>query len=219
MTPQDYPLRTRKYARTKLGLMNAFMDRLKHSRFNAISIKDVCKDVEVAEGTFFNYFPEKIDVARYFLHLTTIKMIWKAQKEVACGRYLPLIDSLFSQIPSTFNNSDLVYQIISVLIVQNEKPKKIKISPLEKSLAFPDCAGIEEVPSVILEEWFKECVEAAIKNGELSPKTNADDVVVSLVTILIGTSLAIRFNKSNSREYHYMRQLKALWKDLGRERM
>ena len=215
MTPQEYPLRERKYARTKVGLMHAFMERLKRHRFDDISIREICQEAEIAEGTFFNYFPEKIDVIKYYLQLTTIRMVWKAKQETPSGKYLPLIDSLFNQMSEELNNNNVIYQIISVLLVQDEKPKTVDISALEKNLAFPHYEGIEETPSVILDEWLKESVVLAVKNGELPSKTNAEDVAVSLLTILVGTSLATRFNRSKSRGYHYMRQLRALWKGLG----
>lgn len=215
MTAREYPLRERKYARTKVGLMHAFMERLRHSRFDNISIREVCQEVEIAEGTFFNYFPEKIDVIRYYLQLTVIKMVWKAKKESPAGKYLPLIDSVFNQMSEELNNSNVIYQIISVLLVQDEKPQKVDISALEKDLTFPNCEGIGRTPSAILDEWLKECVVMAMKSGELPAKTKTEDLVVSLMTIITGTALATRFNKNDSRGYHYMRQLKALWKGLG----
>jgi AcrR family transcriptional regulator len=215
MQVKEYSLRERKHAKTKIAIMNAFMERLKLNRFDSISIKEVCRDAEVAEGTFFNYFPEKIDVIGYFLSLTTLKMIWKAQKNAPAGKYLPLIDSVFNQLSDEINNNNVIYQILSVLIAQRERPKKITICALEKTLAFPDCQGIEETPSMFLDEWFKERVILALNNDELPPKTNANDVVVSLMTIITGTLLAIRFCNSNSRCYHFMRQLQALWQGLG----
>ena len=215
MVKQEYSLRERKYAKTKVAIMNAFMDRLKHNRFDDISIKEVCRDAEVAQGTFFNYFPEKIDVIGYFLYLTTIKMIWKGKKRTSAKVYLPLIGSVFSQMSEECNNSNLTHQILSVLLAQSERPRRVTISALEKKLAFPHCAGIEETPSMVLDEWFKECVILAQKNGELSSKINVEDVVVSLMTIITGTMLAIRFSNSNSRGYHYVRQLRALWRGLG----
>ncbi|MFA5100891.1 MAG: TetR/AcrR family transcriptional regulator [Candidatus Omnitrophota bacterium] len=212
---KEFSLREKKHAKTRLAIMNAFMERLLHTRFEDISIKEVCKDAEVAEGTFFNYFPEKINVIAYYLYLTTMKIIWKAQQACPAGKYLPLIDSVLEQMSGELKNNNIVYQILSVLIAQSERPKRIMVSSLEKSLAFPDCDGIEHVSSVILDDWLKECVVSAIDNGELPKETNADDVVVSLMTIICGTLLAIRFNTSNSREYHYMRQLQALWRVLG----
>jgi hypothetical protein len=215
MKTKEYSLRERKYARTKVGLMNAFVERLKHDRFDGISIKEICKDAEIAEGTFFNYFPEKIDVIGYYLHLITLKMIWKAKKEVPAGKFLPLIDSIFSQLSEEVKNNNMTYQIISVLLVQSQRPKKVAISDLEKRLAFPNCAGIEEAPAMIMDECLKESVVLAMKNGELPSKTNADDVVVSLMAIISGTLLAIRFHNSNDLGYHYMRQLQALWRGFG----
>lgn len=215
MPKKECTLREKKFARTKIGLMNAFIDRLQNSRFDDISIREVCHEAEVAEGTFFNYFPEKIDVIRYYLQLLTLKMVWRAQNEVPVGQYLALINSFFSQTATELNNVNVIYQIISVLLVQREKPKKIEISAFEKQLAFPTCKGVEDSPVIVLDDWLKDGVAAALKNGELPPKTNVDDVTVSLMTILIGTLLALKFGNVKGRDYHYRRQLQALWKGLG----
>lgn len=215
MKAKEYSLREKKHARTKIAIMDAFMERLKHDSFDDISIREVCKDAEVAEGTFFNYFPAKIDVIGYYLYLTTTRIIWKARKEVPPGKYLPLIDSAFRQLSEELDSNGLVYQIFSVLLTQSKKPKKAAISALEKILIFPDRPGIEETRSIALDEWFKECVILARKNGELPLNMNVDDVVISLITILTGTLLAVRFKDINSRGYHYVRQLKALWLGLG----
>jgi AcrR family transcriptional regulator len=212
---EEYSLREKKHAKTKIAIMNAFMGKLAQNRFDDISIREICRDVEVAEGTFFNYFPEKIDVVRYFLNLTSSKMIWKAKREVRDGKYLHLIDAVFRQLSKEWSNSNLAYQIFLALLLQGERPKKMAISALEKGLAFPGCAGIEETPSLSLGEWFKECAVSAQKNGELPPGTDVDDVIVSLATIMCGTLLVTRFSDSDSRGYHYMRQLKALWRGLG----
>lgn len=215
MKAKGCSLREKKYARTKIAIMNAFMERLKHSRFEDISIKKVCGDAEVAEGTFFNYFPEKIDVIRYYLFLTTAKIVWKARRETPAGSYLLLIDTVFRQLAEEVYNNNLTYQIISVLLAQNERPRKITISALEKKLVFPDCPGIEETSPVLFEEWFRECVILAQKNGEIPETVNVDDLVISLMTIMCGTLLAIRFVDSDSRGCHYTRQLQALWRGVG----
>ncbi len=215
MKTKDYSLREKKHARTKVGLMNAFMDRMKKSRFDDISIKEVCRGAEIAEGTFFNYFPEKIDVIGYYLQLLTLKMVWKAKKEVPVGQYLPLINSIFTQLGEELAHANVIYQILSVLLLQSEKPKRVEISDFEKRLAFPDQDGIEHGVSKMLDSWFKECLEAARKNGELPVKTNIDDVQVALMTILSGTLIAIKFGNVKKLGYHYKCQLQALWDGLG----
>ncbi len=215
MKTGDYSLREKKSARTRIVIMNAFMELLKHKRYEDISIKEVCRGAEVAEGTFFNYFPEKIDVISYYLHLMTSKMIWQAAVDAPKGGYLAVIDRLCDQLAVEWSRNNLAYQILSVLIVQSERPKDVAVPGLEKRMVFPDCPGIEEVPSVHLDEWFRSCVIQARDNGELPSKTDVDDVVVSLTTIITGTLLAIRFGKMNKCGYHYARQLEALWRGLG----
>lgn len=215
MKAKEYSLREKKHARTKIAIMNAFMERMRHGRSGDISVKKVCADAEVAEGTFFNYFPEKIDVIGYYLHLMAIRMIWQARREVAEGKYLPMIDSVFKQSAEEWGEDELTYQIISALLVQGSRPKIIEISGLEKKLAFPDCPGIEETPAVFMDDWFRDCLTQAQKCGELPIKINVDDVVISLITILSGTLLATRFKDSDKRGYHYMRQLQLLWRGLG----
>ncbi|NLE65671.1 MAG: TetR/AcrR family transcriptional regulator, partial [Elusimicrobia bacterium] len=63
---QGCSLREKKFVKTKVSLMQEFMKRLKSTRFSEISIKEVCETVEVSESTFYNYFPQKVDVVCYF---------------------------------------------------------------------------------------------------------------------------------------------------------
>jgi len=59
MKEKEYPLREKKHARTKITIMAAFIKCLEKTRFEDISIRQICKSVEVSEGTFFNYFPRR----------------------------------------------------------------------------------------------------------------------------------------------------------------
>jgi hypothetical protein len=74
----DFPLRQRKYARTKLALMNAALERLKDKSLEEISVRELCEEAEVSEATFFNYFPSKTDLLVYFVQLWTIEAGWHA---------------------------------------------------------------------------------------------------------------------------------------------
>jgi AcrR family transcriptional regulator len=215
MVVKEYTLREKKHAKTKLAIMQALMLRLRHKRFDNISIRELCQDTEIAEGTFFNYFPEKIDVVNYYICLTTLKMNWLAQKEATPGKYLSLIESLFSHVSDFHFNNNVSFQILSVLLARLQKPKKIVISNLEKKLAFPDCPGIEDTPVMLLDDWIKQYLNLAIKNSELPPNTNINDMVISLMTIVSGTSLAMQLEKDRSNNYHYLRQLKAVWQVFG----
>jgi len=215
MNPNNYSLREVKHARTKIALMNAFIERLRNSRFEDISIKDVCQSAEISEGTFFNYFPEKIDVITYYVNLMTIKIIWKAQQKAFKGKYIALLNAFFEELSDDLAKINIKYELISIMVVQRERPKKATISDVEKHLFFPDLAGIENVAPRLIDEFFKECMEGALKNGELPRNVNIDNALVSLITIMVGTMIAIKFSNVKDIKYQYLRQLQVLWLELG----
>ena len=212
---KECTLRQKKHAQTKIAIMKVFIKRLEQNHFDDISIREVCHDAEIAEGTFFNYFPEKFDVIAYYLYMTTMKIIWETNNEVPAGKYLSLIKSTLTHLSHEFQNNNVTYQIFSLMLVQTQLPKEIYISNLEKKLAFPGCKGIEEIPAMDIPEWLKKCVILAEKNGEFPPNTNTDDVFISLITITTGTLAAMRLSNIKKLGYHYTRQLEDLWRVLG----
>ncbi|MCX6992689.1 MAG: TetR/AcrR family transcriptional regulator [Kiritimatiellaeota bacterium] len=215
MNPNDYSLREVKHARTKIALMNAFIERLRNSRFEDISIKDVCQSAEISEGTFFNYFPEKIDVITYYVNLMTMELIWKARQKAAKGRSIALLNAFFETLADDLIKINIKYELISIMIVQHERPKKAVIPDIEKHLFFPDLAGIEDISPLLIDEFFRECMEGALKNGELPGSVNIDDALVSLITIMVGTMIAIKFANTKDIKHHYRRQLQVFWTELG----
>jgi hypothetical protein len=133
---------------------------------------------------------------------------------------IPLINGVFSLIAAEFGNANMLYQIISVFLMHKEMPRKVEISSFEVKLAFPDYVDIDsdEMRSAYIDEFFAKAAACAIKNGELLPKTKVEDVVVTLMTILSGTPIAVKFGDEGSRGYHYKRQLRAFWADItGKE--
>jgi len=214
-------LREKKHARTKIALMSAFIGRLRNSRFADIAIKDVCKSAEISEGTFFNYFPEKIDVITYYVNLMIMKLIRKARQKTPKGKYIALINAFFKEMADEFTMLDITYELISIMVVQHEKPKKTALTNIEKHLVFPNLAGMEDISPLLIDEFFIECMEGALKNGELPGSVNIDNILVSLVTIMVGTMIAVKFSDSvkfgdvKSLKNHYLRQLRMLWTELG----
>ena len=216
MAVKEYSLREVKHAKTKISIMNAFIKRLEKTRFDEISIREICKSVEVSEGTFFNYFPEKIDIINYYMNLMFIEVIWKARKDAPSGKYLALINAFFARIAEemlTYDN--IVYQIISLTIVQRERPKTVAISNLEREIYFPNYEGTENIQTMLVDDFLKECLVGAVKNGELPKDVKIDDALVSLTTILVGTLLAVKFSNIKDKSYHYRRQLQFFWNGLG----
>ncbi len=215
MKTKEYSLREKKHAKTKIAIMNAFVKRLEKTPFDDIAVRQICKSVEVSEGTFFNCFSEKIDLINYYSRLIFLKIIWKTQQEIPRGKYLASIEAVFKNVAAELNNVNIVYQIISIMIMQREKPKIVPISSIERYLVFPDYHGIENIPAVFIDSFFESYLKEALKNGELPKKTNINDALVSLMAILGGTLLAAKLTNVKDQAYHYSRQLKILWNGLG----
>jgi hypothetical protein len=143
------------------------------------------------------------------------KVVAKARKDALPGRYIPLINAIFARMAEeTLNYNNILYQMISLMIVQREKPKTVAISDLEKQIFFPGAEGIENIEVMLVDDFLKECLIGAVNNGELSKDIKIDDLLVSLMTILGGTLLAAKFAAIKDRSYHYMRQLRFLWSGL-----
>jgi len=144
-----------------------------------------------------------------------MKVIRQAQKKTPKGKHIALINAFFKEMADEFTKLDITYELISIMIVRHEKPKKNAIPDIEKHLMFPDLAGIEDIPPLLIDEFFRKCIEGALKTGELPGSANIDDILVSLMAIMTGTMIAIKFSDVKSIHYQYRRQLQILWKDLG----
>lgn len=66
-----------------------------------------------------------------------------------------------------------------------------------------------------MDEFFKDCLKKALKNGELPGHTKIGDVLVSLLTIMVGTLIAGKVADVSDLKYHYQRHLQMLWRELG----
>ena len=73
---KELPLRERKYASTKAALLSAVLARLNDQTLESISVKEVCREVQVSETTFFNYFASKQAVIFYLVHIWSITASW-----------------------------------------------------------------------------------------------------------------------------------------------
>jgi AcrR family transcriptional regulator len=219
MEKKEYSLRERKHANTKIAIMNVFIKRLEKTRFDDISVRQICKDADVSEGTFFNYFPEKIDIINYYMHLKFLKIVWMARRDVSEDKYLPLIDAVFERMgEELLNFENIVYQLVALMIVQQSRPKTMAVSNLERQIYLSDCEGIENIKAMLPDDFFSVCLRKAVGNHELPRDVKIDDLQVSLMTILGGTLLAAKFAANKDRVYHYRRQLHFLWNGLGIEK-
>ena len=213
MTKTKYSLREKKHAKTKIALARAFLERLKSTRFSDISIKEVCNAVEVSDGTFYNYFSNKIELARYFERLTLLKIAWEIQKKEQRLEPLEMIEYAFDLMAIEISQPFLFYEIVSLFSAERIKLKEGQaLTEAEKYFAFPKCNDIEEVKVVTLENLFSELINKAQQKGTISKKIKTNDILINLMAILIGVPLTIEIEDFDKINRLYRSQLALLWK-------
>lgn len=210
----NFSLREKKYAKTKIALANAFIERLKTTRFNDISIKEVCESIEVSEGTFFNYFPQKIDVVLYHKQIISLKISYQIKQKAERMSPKELILFAFDNLAKEIDQPYLFYEIISLFTAEKKKPGEMELARVEKFYASPDDEGIEDICAQPLEEIFLSLLKEAKKQGELKRDCKLQEVVLALVAILIGVPLAIDIADFGKLKEYYRSQVSLLWKAL-----
>jgi AcrR family transcriptional regulator len=216
MEEQRFPLRERKQAKTKVALTMAFVERLKSARLDDISIKEICDSVDVSEATFYNYFPAKIDLIYYYQQLLALKIIWETNRKAKKDSPLHRIDVFFDVLTQQINHPYLFYELVSILVGQKVRPKRVTISLAERLYAFPKSKGIKDIPAMSLEDFLYNNLKEAVQRGELPRDVNLSDIMIFLLTIITGVPLAISYDNFNTLGSHYKKQLSFLWKGLGR---
>lgn len=206
------PLRERKYAQTKLALMNAALERLESKPLEEISVRELCDAATVSEATFFNYFPRKADLLTYSIQLLAIELGWRGRQAGDDTSGLGVIGEVFKRAAERFQQRPgLIGELIAHQARAREKPTLQEITPAERQLAFPDMAGIEDVPTGGLESILVPNLQQAMKQGELPDNTPMQSVMVALISIFYGVPLALRGSNPQGIRSMYVQQLNTLW--------
>jgi AcrR family transcriptional regulator len=214
MKIDDLSLREKKHVKTKIELAKAFAKMLETTRINDISIKEVCRQVEVSEATFYNYFPAKKDIMSYIVRLFMFKIIWLNEKNFDHKNILKNINDVFQHMARENKDSHIIYEVEAFFLGERISRDVKKLSTAELQVAFPECGQIEQVDIRGIEEYLRKLVKMAIEHKELPSKINIDDTIIALATILVGTPIALDFNKIARMGEYFEKQLNLLWKGL-----
>lgn len=213
-------LRERKYAQTKLALLHAAIEKMKEKRLESISVKELCEVIPVSEMTFYNYFPKKTDLLKYFIQITFIEMAWYLQYAVKNRTNLEMVEELVDFIArKVVGNPFVMTETIVLFGQERKKPEFKQISKAEQLLAFPDLPGIEEVhvEDTRFETMVEPYLRQAIEQGELPKNLELNTVVLMTVSSFIGLSINLHLTEPELIRPLCRRQLRLLWKALRAE--
>jgi AcrR family transcriptional regulator len=211
-------LRERKFARTKHALLRAAIERLRTKRLDEIPVKELCEQVEVSEATFFNYFPKKEDLLRYFFQIWVIELNWHARNSTGKEAGLDFVESIFDYAAAQLSDHPRLMMEIIAYMAQQPAPARCPIERghseltiAERLQALPECNGVECVPELCLGDLFRHPLELARSRGELAASADIDAAVLALLSIFFGVPLWLGLDQPERLGPAYRRQLRLLW--------
>lgn len=211
----NLPLREKKFARTKVAITFNLIEKLLHTPFENISVKEICREVEISEATFFNYFPKKSDIIDYYTTLKMYQNFWNLkEKNKITTNPIENIKSFFAVMaestrPTVFNEIFCFY-----LKNKHYDNMKCKISATEKIIAFPECKGIEELPPMTTHEFFTQELKKAINEKLINESTDVVKTVTILHIIMYGSLVFAHTDPKNDLKDYYKTQLNSTFESL-----
>jgi len=205
-------LRQKKFARTRLGLATALSSALAEQPLSEISVKALCREAEVSEATFFNYFPGKQDLMGYLAQLWLLELGWQAAAAAKAGPGLPAIQQLFAHTARSCTRRPGLMRELIAWLVHGGSPDSLQApSEFERKLAFPGLDGIETTPLKGVDALIVPQLEAAITTGDLPDNTLIPTLLSLLLAMLFGVPLTLLSSHPGKIADLYQQQLKLVW--------
>ena len=203
-------LRERKFAKTKISLVRAALQRLEEVGLDEVSVRDLCEAVEVSEATFFNYFIKKSELLDYYVQLWMLELGWHMGHSDARG--VRAIAMVFDRVAQQFQQQPgAMAEVVAHQARRRGRSAPVQISQAERQMAFPALAGIEDVPALGLDRLWLSGVEQAVSDGELPTNTHQATVLIGLATIFYGVPLALSSTNPAAVASTYRQQLNIFW--------
>jgi len=206
------PLRQRKLARTRVGLLHAALEALRERSLDEVTVKELCEQVGISEASFFNYFPRKSDLLVYYVQLWSLEMAWHARRGSGRKGGLAGIEDLFQRTARRIGeHASVMLEIIAGQLRMAGRPAVEHVALAERLLVFPDLPGIEEEEAMGVEELLPPLLARAVRAGELPPKTNTAEVQGALTAIFFGVPVVHGRAAAAAVGEQYRKQLAWLW--------
>ncbi|MBU4288293.1 MAG: TetR/AcrR family transcriptional regulator [Proteobacteria bacterium] len=187
---------------------------MKTTRFEQISISDICSEVGISEATFYNYFPQKIDVIFYFSAVHILKSRWIIFHEKKDLGPIRKMEMVFEQFSKKMKHPFLFFEVVSVLSSQKILQHPLKIEDFEKKLLYPDCEGIERVSLKPIKEILKSLIIEAKDMKLINDLVKVDDLALLFYSTLIGAPLSLDIASFDKLLKLYKLHLSIIWSQL-----
>ncbi|MBL8019637.1 MAG: TetR/AcrR family transcriptional regulator [Leptospirales bacterium] len=199
-----FSVREIKFARARLGVLQAFARMLKKTDYRDIRIKDLSRVCEISEPSFYNYFPQKDDLFLYFISLWSVDVQLHTQN-VRPG--LAAIHEIFQYTASsTEQNPALLREIISYQARTDTSLSVKGITPVslaEKTIAFGSVPDLDRYPDQGLGPVLEANLKAALKNRELQAGASVQVLNLVLASVFFGLPVIVMHQSPKSLGDYY----------------
>lgn len=210
-------IREKKFAATKLAILQALIRRIETEPLDDISVKDICHDSNIAVATFFLYYPHKTSILDYFIQLWRVEISWRVERNTSVLSPLAVLEDIFEYTGMRMEQRpELMAEVISYMARKRDAELHHPLSAIELAYAFPDSPGIESAGPKSLGEIFTTLIESATAKGELPKEMDLEATVFACISILLATPVLTKAFGGGSVRQEYRRQLGLLWAGVRR---
>jgi AcrR family transcriptional regulator len=195
----ELTLREKKYATQKIKIMDIFSEKLKEKPLVDITIKEIAKELEISEMTFFNYFKNKREVLVYFIEFWNLEMQFKLEQadnlDARASIYLVFEESA----KLIDHNYQLFVEIVSNIALNGIPKKNITIGRAERLMRF-------WVDTKHKEGGLKELLMPLIQELNID-KDKEFFIYTALHNTLLSTPLLMNSPEFKTLKEHYFEQI------------
>ncbi len=185
---KSLPKRQQNAARKRVGLLDALLTRLATRSMPAITVRELCDEVGVAEQTFFNTFGGKPAVLSFHVMLWSIEMQWRMQRADTAEQALR---SVFVQSALQMTSAPCLMPEIIVHQIRGRADGLPVCAPPtrgDKLLRFSEMPGAVELEAQPIQLLLGGGVELAVTNGELPANTDQEQLTHLLCALFFGAA-------------------------------
>lgn len=203
-------LRERKFARTRISLYEALVVRLQEHSFEHISVRDLCEDVQVSEGTFFNYFPEKSDLLLYSMQIWGV-LVTLRLRDLRSASCLEKVLSVFElTILEMEKHPRLLFEVIS-LFARADFLRPVSLTQQERGQIFSDNPLAENSSPAHPGSIFTTIALEAKARREIPEHADPEGLALGLEALFYGLIVSAKSRGTDHLKKVYRKQVDMFW--------
>ena len=199
MPQTELTLREKKYATQKIKILDMFSEKLKEKPLADITVKEISKELEISEMTFFNYFKNKQEVLVYFIEFWSLEMQFKLEQTESLDARASIYLIFEETAKLIEHNYQLFVEIVSNMALNGIPKKNITIGRAERLMRF-------WVDTKHKEGGLKELLIPLLQEMGID-KEKEFFIYTALHNTLFSTPLLMSFPEFKTLKNHYFEQI------------